>query len=102
LIKRTQASSWELKHGSHLTSTVQRKKPKNSECVFAKLKLGRNTSIIIGSIYRPPSSDLSCMNNLCESIEHLHNENRNTVFWIGGDLNLPGIQCRLEPADIRG
>ncbi|CAG2207668.1 unnamed protein product [Mytilus edulis] len=62
-----------------------------SEAVFAKLNLGKNLSLIIGSVYRPPSSDTNYMDQLCETIEHVHQSNKNSVLWIGGDLNLPDI-----------
>ncbi|VDI27106.1 Hypothetical predicted protein [Mytilus galloprovincialis] len=31
------------------------------------------------------------MDQLCETIEHVHQSNKNSVLWIGGDLNLPDI-----------
>ena len=68
----------------------------DTECIFTKLKLGRNNSLIIGSIYRPPSSDSTYMDKICETIEKVHQENRNAVLWIGGDLNLPDINWQQQ------
>ena len=63
----------------------------STEAVFAKLQMGKNVSLFIGALYRSPSSDIEYMNQLCDTIEHLYQNNKNAVFWIGGDLNLPDI-----------
>ena len=47
--------------------------------------------IIISSIYRPPSTDISYTQNLCNILEEMVASNPNTPLWIGGDLNLPNI-----------
>ena len=70
-----------------------------SEAVFAKLHLGKHSSLIIGSAYRPPSSDLAYMDQLCETIEQLQKENKNAVLWIGGDFNLPDINWDTSTID---
>ncbi|XP_063951801.1 uncharacterized protein LOC135153256 [Lytechinus pictus] len=61
------------------------------EAVFIKLHIDRHQSLVICAMYRPPSSSIAYMNDLCEVIEDINAENRNTVLWLGGDLNLPDI-----------
>lgn len=58
-----------------------------SESLFAKLHLGKNWPFI-GSVYSPPSSKETYIEHLCQ---RLNNNNRNVVFWIGRDMNLPDI-----------
>ena len=62
-----------------------------SKVVFAKLQLGKNLTLIIGSAYRPPSSNDTYMDQLCDTIQKIQQDHKNVVFWIGGDLNLPDI-----------
>lgn len=62
-----------------------------SEVVFAKLHLDKNLPIIIGSVYRPPSIKETYIVHLCDTIQNLYNNNRNAIFWIGWDMNLPDI-----------
>ena len=70
------------------------------EAVFVKLQLGKNLPLIIGSLYRPPSSGPDYMNDLCQTLEDLYRENKNATLWIGGDLNLPDI--RWQTASVEG
>lgn len=58
-----------------------------SESLFAKLHLCKNLPII-GSVYSPLSSKETYIEHLCQ---RLNNNNRNVVFWIGRDMNLPDI-----------
>jgi len=59
-----------------------------SESVFTKLTIGKNQALIIDSLYRPPRSDISYMEQLCGVIENIHSNNKNAILWLGGDLNL--------------
>ena len=72
----------------------------SSESVFTKLTIGKNQALIIGSLYRPPSSDISYMEELCSVIENIYNTNKNAVLWLGGDLNLPDIVW--ETLEVKG
>ena len=45
---------------------------------------------------RKSKSDLAYMQNLCKSAETLIKDNKNAIFWIGGDLNLPDIDWNLN------
>ena len=62
-----------------------------SEIVEASFKGPDNIQLIICSTYRPPSSDLTYMENLCTGIKQLNTENKNATIWIAGDLILPDI-----------
>ncbi|KAK6980152.1 formin-like protein 14 [Biomphalaria glabrata] len=54
---------------------------KNIESTFCKINTS-STSLIIGSIYRPPNSSLEYMQELCNQITTLKETNKNAVFWI--------------------
>ena len=62
-----------------------------TESVFAKDSLDKNRTLIIGSLYRPPSSDLQYMEDLCTTMELIGQRFKNSVIWLGGDLNLSDI-----------
>ncbi|KAK6970314.1 hypothetical protein BgiMline_025959, partial [Biomphalaria glabrata] len=55
--------------------------PKNIESTFCKINT-TSTSLLIGSIYRPPNSSLEYMQELCNQITTLKETNKNAVFWI--------------------
>ena len=62
-----------------------------TELVFAKVTLNKNRTLIIGSSYRPPSSDLQYMKDLCTTMEIIGQRFKMLSFWLGCDLNLPDI-----------
>lgn len=62
-----------------------------SESVYVSIRLDKNLELIIGSLYRPPSSSLDYLVNMCETLEAISVKYRKAVLWIGGDLNLPDI-----------
>jgi hypothetical protein len=69
----------------------------DTEVVFTKLTLeGNKTQIVVGALYRPPSSDMSYMESLCEAIKSTTNSHRRAITWLGGDLNLPDINWKTE------
>ena len=41
--------------------------------------------------YRPPSSDASYLQELCQQLATIKADYPNSALWIGGDINLPGI-----------
>ena len=47
--------------------------------------------MIIISVYRPPTNNLSYAETLSETIERIILDHPNSVIWIAGDLNLPNI-----------
>eukprot|EP00057_Strongylocentrotus_purpuratus_P027291 XP_011681765.1 PREDICTED: uncharacterized protein LOC589552 [Strongylocentrotus purpuratus] len=61
------------------------------EHVYIKLSFGKDVSLIVGALYRPPNSDTQYMDKICSTIEELSVQNRKAVLWIGGDFNLPDI-----------
>ena len=61
------------------------------EAVFIKLPLDGKKTLIIGSVYRPPSSSSEYMEDLCSAINDIHRRHRNAVLWLGGDFNLPDV-----------
>ena len=49
------------------------------------------TSLIACSVYRPPSSDASYLQELCQQLATIQANYPNSALWIGGDINLPDI-----------
>ncbi len=47
--------------------------------------------LIIGSLYRPPNSDHTYMEELCHQIKDLQQTYPRSTIWIAGDANLPDI-----------
>lgn len=64
----------------------------DGEQVWVKILRKRKSPIIIGSLYRPPKSDLDYIQKTRRSAERIINKNKNAIFWIGGDMNLPDIE----------
>ncbi|MCP3930316.1 MAG: hypothetical protein GY705_14575 [Bacteroidetes bacterium] len=62
-----------------------------SESVFCKLKIVGKRPLIIGSFYRPPDNDLDKSFELVKNIYSIVHKNKNAMFWLGGDFNLPDI-----------
>ena len=71
-----------------------------TESVFAKVTLNKNRTLIIGSLYRPPSSDLQYMEDLCITMELIGQRFKMLLFWLGGDLKLPDIS--LDSNTVNG
>ncbi|XP_038064967.1 uncharacterized protein LOC119735343 [Patiria miniata] len=46
----------------------------------------------LAGIYRPPRSNENYLECLCSSIRNISSNNRKSIVWIGGDLNLPDIE----------
>ncbi|MCP3852899.1 MAG: hypothetical protein GY694_22125, partial [Gammaproteobacteria bacterium] len=61
------------------------------EFIFCKLKIIGRKPLVIGSFYRPPENDLNTSIELVKSIYNVVHKNKNAVFWLGGDFNLPDI-----------
>ena len=81
--------------------------PIQLEMTATKIHLNNNKHIIIAAIYRPPNSDLQYIDDMCNTIEDLTSRHKNSVLWVGGDLNLPDINwpdCTIQghsyPVDI--
>ena len=63
----------------------------NVESVFCKISRHNSPPLIVGSIYRPPNSNIEYMTDLCNQLINLKEKNKNAVIWITGDFNLPDI-----------
>ena len=63
-----------------------------SEQVWVKITRQRKCPIIIGSLYRPPKSGLDYMENMRRCADSVIKKHKNSILWIGGDLNLPDIE----------
>ena len=61
------------------------------QCQFLKIQLSNSKSLLIGCIYRPPSSNIDYARELQEAIRSVMKNNRSSVLWLSGDLNLPDI-----------
>ena len=83
---------------SDLTSE-QLKQDGNEEIIFVKISNSKEP-LIVGGIYRPPSSDIDYMDNICTKIKAISTKYDRSVLWLGGDLNLPDIDWQSE--SIRG
>ncbi|XP_072051686.1 uncharacterized protein [Amphiura filiformis] len=66
-----------------------------AEFVGAKIISGKQT-IIIGALYRPPSSKQPYMNVLNQVIEEICVSNPGVAVWIAGDANLPDIDWATD------
>jgi len=63
----------------------------SSELCACQIDLPNNSKLIVCSVYRPPSSDIHYLNDLCKHLESIKQSHPNAVLWIGGDINLPDI-----------
>ena len=63
-----------------------------NEQVWVIIIRKRKCIIIIGPLYRPPKSDLDCMENMRKSAESMFKKYKNSIILIGGGLNLPNIE----------
>ena len=67
----------------------------NVEAIACKLNLKSGSLIVLG-VYRsrPPNSDLSYLQSMCNVIQDIVKENPTDTIWIG-DLNLPNWSTNL-------
>ena len=68
----------------------------DTESIYATVTLEKGNRLIIGALYRPPSSSAEYMDNLCSSLESVTAKYRKAVMWVGGDLNLPDIDWKTQ------
>ena len=62
-----------------------------SSCKLTSSCLSDHSSLIAWSAYRPPSSDISYLAELCQQLIPIQYKYPNSALWIGGDTNLPDI-----------
>ena len=63
----------------------------DAELTFCKLNLKDRKPLVIGSAYRPPNLDFEDSKKLVNDIYKVSIRNKNAIFWLGGDFNLPDI-----------
>ena len=68
----------------------------DTESIFIKISLHNNKSLIVGSIYRPPNSDINYVEKIKSTVDNVLRKNRTSVVWIGGDINLPDICWKTQ------
>ena len=61
------------------------------ELIASKLELNQRESLIVISAYRPPNTDLTYLESMCNCLNELVDKNPNAVIWFAGDINLPNI-----------
>ena len=69
-----------------------------AEAVYVQIKTdGRERPLVVGSIYRPPSTKKSeILEQVQEITKSMDALNKRDTIWIGGDLNLPDIDWRTN------
>ena len=58
------------------------------ECLFVEIRISRSQIIIIGSVYKPPNTNLDLFNAEWVSILNAIDQFKNTIVLIAGDFNL--------------
>jgi len=61
------------------------------ELVVCEIKLADNTSLIVCSVYRPPSTDEYYLQKFCSELDATISSHPSSTIWIAGDVNLPDI-----------
>ena len=62
----------------------------NCEIIWIEIKITGTKPILVGSYYRPPSSDRDYLNSLRDSLAKINPDNFSNI-WLGGDFNLGDI-----------
>ena len=70
------------------------------EVVWAEINISGTKKIIVGTYYRPPSSDETSLENLNISLSRISNTS-SSYIWLGGDFNLGHIDWSV-PTVIPG
>ena len=75
---------------------IQSKEGQNNESIYCKIKTADQKTLIIGSIYRPPNTKIEEITKICQELTSIVNSNKKSLYWIGGDFNLPEIDWMSE------
>ena len=68
--------------------------------ITGSIKLG-NKQLMITSYYRPPNKqDIEYVESTITEIQNLKSKNKNHIFLLGGDFNLPDINWKMN--DVTG
>jgi len=49
----------------------------------------------VRSLYRQPNTDITYLENLCNALQGMIENNPDCVVWIAGDANFPNIDWEL-------
>ena len=82
-----------------LASELVLKSP-STESIFCRINNKNNPPTIVGCVYRPPDNNTEICNTICNEILKLKTKFKKSVFWVGGDFNLPDIDW--ENSEIKG
>jgi hypothetical protein len=54
----------------------------NTESVYTSITLEKGKQLIVGALYRPPSSSIEYMDNMCTTLETLTTRHKKVIFWV--------------------
>ena len=54
----------------------------NTESVYTSITLEKGKQLIVGALYRPPSSSIEYMDNMCTTLEILTTRRKKVMFWV--------------------
>ena len=73
---------------------------KEAEMITVSIKLG-NKQLMITSYYRPPNKqDIKYVESTITEIQNLKSKNKNHIFLLGGDFNLPDINWKMNDVKL--
>ncbi len=81
-------------HNDYISSAEPLLEVDAAELVWAKITLIGHKDLLLGSYYRPPSSDLEYLDKLNSSLSSASIGNSN--IWLAGDFNVPHIEWESE------
>ena len=64
--------------------------------IMAKIDTSNGKTLVAGSLYRPPNSGPTYMEEMCKDLNTLISSHRSATIWLGGDLNLPDIDWQTQ------
>ena len=71
-----------------------------SESVYCQITRKGKPPTIIGCVYRPPDNNTETTDFITNEITYLKSKFQKSIFWVGGDFNLPDIHW--ETLEIKG
>jgi endonuclease/exonuclease/phosphatase (EEP) superfamily protein YafD len=89
-IKFTHIHQWNHIQNKQFTTSTVENSENDCELQWAEIQT-KNKSVIIGSYYRPPNSNLDALNNLKSSIANVSEHSKDKPIILAGDFNLPHI-----------
>ena len=72
------------------------------EVVVCCIWLFNSSSLVVCSVYRPPSSNCVYMEQLCKALEEIIVKLPKSVIWIAGDINLTNVDWKKFNNVIHG